>query len=250
MKPITLACLVLLQQGLAVSQQDSIPTGKVIYLQEANTQGDASNNGYSTLLFNNACSVYIQNGAPKSDSSFTTSEYALPVTIFGDKEGFPIYKYHAARKIISKIDCRQSRSHCIVSDTFGAIDWVLHPDRKRFGIYECRRATGVFRGREYEVWYAVDIPIPSGPFKLGGLPGLILEARSLDGQVKFLFSRLEIGKNIAGTIRLPSGKEMNMTYAEFIRGEREFNKNFVKEWAAKGVELISSRMEFIELNEN
>jgi len=50
----------------------------------------------------------------------------------------------------------------------------MHSVHKRFGQYDCRRAIGKFRGREYEVWYTTDIPIPGGPFKLGGLPGLIL----------------------------------------------------------------------------
>jgi len=250
MKPTILIHFLCLHAAILLAQKDSLPTGRVVYLQQVDTHGDAQNNGYASLLFNNQSSVYVQHGAPVSDTSFSNPEYAFPVTIIGDKEGFPIYKFHAERRIICKIDCRQSRSHCILSDTFGTIDWVLQPERKRFGIYECRRATGVFRGREYEAWYAVDIPIPSGPFKLGGLPGLILEATSFDGKVKFLFSTLEIGQNTPGIIRLPSGKQMNMSYAEFIIGERVFNGNLVKEWAAKGVEVLTARMEFIELNEN
>ncbi len=250
MKSTILIHFLCLHAAILLAQMDSLPTGRVVYLQQVDTHGDAQNNGYASLLFNNQGSVYVQHEAPTSDTSFSNPEYVFPVTIFGDKEGFPIYKYHAERRIICKIDCRQSRSHCILSDTFGTIDWVLQPERKRFGIYECRRATGVFRGREYEAWYAVDIPISSGPFKLGGLPGLILEATSLDGKVKFLFSTLVIGQNTPGVIRLPTGKQMNMSYADFIQGEIKFMKNMEKEAAAKGSELKVSRDEFIELNEN
>ncbi|MBR8703955.1 GLPGLI family protein [Porphyromonas levii] len=42
--------------------------------------------------------------------------------------------------------------------------------------YECYLAECVFRGRRWYAWYTLDIPIPDGPWKLGGLPGLILDA--------------------------------------------------------------------------
>ncbi|RQE01044.1 GLPGLI family protein, partial [Prevotella intermedia] len=43
---------------------------------------------------------------------------------------------------------------------------------------ECKKATTNFRGRYWEVWYTEDIPISQGPWKLCGLPGMILKANS------------------------------------------------------------------------
>ncbi len=230
------------------AQPDSIPMGKVVYVQEARTPGDIQNNGFATLLFNPSLSLYIQNGAPTRDSSFSSPEYTSS-SVAGDKEGFPIYKLHKERTMFCKIACaRLSKHHCVVRDTLGTITWTLHPDHKRFGQYDCRRATGKFRGREYDVWYAMDIPISSGPFKLGGLPGLILEAQSTDGMIKYLFSRLEISTSILGLILPPTGKVMDMTYAKFIKEELEFNENIVNEAKSKGFDIYVTRMETIELN--
>ena len=39
--------------------------------------------------------------------------------------------------------------------------------------YTCHKATTHFRGRDYVAWYTEEIPFPYGPFKFGGLPGLI-----------------------------------------------------------------------------
>jgi len=102
-----------------------------------------------------------------------------------------------------------------VEDTLGDIDWVTGASaHKRFGTYECMKAAGHFRGRDYEVWFTPDIPISSGPFKLGGLPGLILEARSTDGLVQFLFQSLELSPELDGIIQKPEGSYTGLNYEE------------------------------------
>lgn len=57
------------------------------------------------------------------------------------------------------------------------IRWVVHPAEQRVisGV-ACKKAVGRFRGRQYVAWYAPSIPYAHGPWKLNGLPGLILEA--------------------------------------------------------------------------
>ncbi len=57
------------------------------------------------------------------------------------------------------------------------IEWRLHPTETRTLLgYDCRKATAEFRGRTWTAWFAPDIPVAFGPWKLGGLPGLILSA--------------------------------------------------------------------------
>ncbi|GAB6982420.1 hypothetical protein JCM15908A_07950 [Prevotella dentasini JCM 15908] len=63
--------------------------------------------------------------------------------------------------------------------------------------HRCQAATTTFRGRTWNVWFALDIPIPDGPWKLCGLPGLILKAEDSEGY--FLFDGVGISNvNIKG----------------------------------------------------
>lgn len=54
--------------------------------------------------------------------------------------------------------------------------WELLDSAKTILGYECQLAQTDFRGRHWSAWFTPDIPISDGPWKLCGLPGLILEA--------------------------------------------------------------------------
>ena len=51
--------------------------------------------------------------------------------------------------------------------------------------YQCKRATTHCFGRDWEVYYAPEIQLSRGPWKLWGLPGLI--TRATDSDHYFLF---------------------------------------------------------------
>lgn len=54
--------------------------------------------------------------------------------------------------------------------------WEVKDSTREVLGYKCQMATCNYRGRRYVVWFASDIPVSDGPWKLAGLPGLILEA--------------------------------------------------------------------------
>ena len=65
------------------------------------------------------------------------------------------------------------------------MDWELTDSVKTVCGYECHQARAEVYGRTWTVWYSTEIPIPYGPYVLGGLPGLILEAVDSDGIFRF-----------------------------------------------------------------
>ncbi|MCI6160501.1 MAG: GLPGLI family protein [Prevotellaceae bacterium] len=54
--------------------------------------------------------------------------------------------------------------------------------------HPCLLATADYRGRKWYAWYAEDIPVSEGPWKLCGLPGLVLRAYDAENQYRFELS--------------------------------------------------------------
>lgn len=75
-------------------------------------------------------------------------------------------------------------------------EWEVVPDSvcELLG-YKCRMAQAKFKGRQWYAWYAVDVPIDNGPWKLQGLPGLILKA--YDSNREFTFKAVGM-TNVGG----------------------------------------------------
>ena len=64
-------------------------------------------------------------------------------------------------------------------------DWEISDSTKTILGYECIEATTMFNGRKWTAWFTPEIPLDAGPWKLEGLPGLIMEATAEGGQYRF-----------------------------------------------------------------
>lgn len=69
--------------------------------------------------------------------------------------------------------------------------WVVGNSTRQILGYTCQKAECDFRGRRWTAWFASDIPINDGPWKFGGLPGLIMEAYDRGKQYYFIIVGLE-----------------------------------------------------------
>ena len=63
--------------------------------------------------------------------------------------------------------------------------WELTDSTANVLGYECKSARCKFRGREWTAFYTEEIPIAEGPWKLHGLPGLIMKASDKNGDYTF-----------------------------------------------------------------
>ena len=94
-------------------------------------------------------------------------------------------------------------------------EWDIKEEAKTVAGYPCQRAEVDFLGRHWIVWFTQDIPISLGPWKLNGLPGLILEA--MDENNEYHFTCMEI-KNVSEgkPIAIPKKKYIRCSKKDFI----------------------------------
>lgn len=105
-------------------------------------------------------------------------------------------------------------------------EWTLQSDTATFLGYPCQRATCHWRGRDYIAWFAPDIPIRRGPWKFGGLPGLIMKIHDVDSL--YVFEAVAIEKGEFPLWQYPKEEFMKSSRAHTWKLQVAYNRNFKK----------------------
>ena len=110
-------------------------------------------------------------------------------------------------------------------DSLHAQTWTMGDSTRQVLGYTCQQATADFRGRRWTAWFTTDIPVSDGPWKLGGLPGLILEAYDEGQQHVFTAVGLERVKDELIIFNRPfrgNHRFEQTNRLDFLRMERRF----------------------------
>jgi len=91
--------------------------------------------------------------------------------------GFEIFKNYPTNKITvtDQSGVNNLGGNYIYNENSPTFKWKMEADTTTILTYTCQKATTTFRGRNYTAWFAPEIPSNNGPWKFGGLPGLILK---------------------------------------------------------------------------
>ena len=87
-------------------------------------------------------------------------------------------------------------------------DWELVEGDTIILEHPCQKAVCHYHGKTWTAFYAMDIPISEGPWKLCGLPGLILRAYDSDGG--FIFNCIEVHQNVGEQISMIESKRRKL----------------------------------------
>jgi GLPGLI family protein len=104
---------------------------------------------------------------------------------------FRVFKQPSANKLIFGEPDLAGKEK-FYEDTLHSMRWSLSEEVKQIDSITCKKADAWFRGRHYTAWYAPSIPIPNGPWKMGGLPGLIIELREAKGDMHFMLESIRM----------------------------------------------------------
>lgn len=107
-----------------------------------------------------------------------------------------VFKYFIEKKVI--VHDRFDISNWIIEEDMQKPSWDITDSVQNIMGYECMLAFTEFRGRKWEAWFTPEIPVCDGPWKLCGLPGLILKAQDSKGH--YVYEPLLIRTNNIGYV--------------------------------------------------
>lgn len=196
--------------NLAYSQ---MATAKVEYLCTTKT-AYTEMSGKNTLYFNPSLGLYEHSDFPK-ETNYSQQGGSIAYQRV-DEEGLPVFTDLEQGIQTWKLIYLRSLGPIIFQDTIADCHWEIKSGTKQIGPFICQQASGKFGGRQYDAWFTPEIPVPLGPYKLGGLPGLILEAVSRDGMVEYAFVKYDPTPDEDYSLR-PPGEGTKMTWEKFER---------------------------------
>lgn len=126
----------------------------------------------------------------------------------------PVYKYGSGYSFLLK-------------EPLNLFEWEISRDTKAMFGYSCIKATCKFRGREYVAYFTRELPFKAAPWKFHGLPGVVLEVYSKDGQFKWTSKTLEIRTyKLMNDLPYHDNKEIDL--AQYIEILKDRNKRYIE----------------------
>lgn len=226
--------------GLCCAQQrDVVNSAEVEYKCEI--ESDLPTSLFTTLYINNNVSIFkektstaVRGKFKDDDGSYTTLE---PLIVFE-----PFLKVDRSNKKVLFFEMIGANTF-LVEDDYHNLDWTITEETKSVAGFSCNKAIASFRGRQWIVWFTTQIPLSFGPWKLHGLPGLILEAYDSTNKYTWKAVKVEFAKSTVFNKDFDSlmntKNSKPISYQQFLRDTEEYRENVSAEMDKKYGRSIS-----------
>ncbi|MFS4471174.1 GLPGLI family protein [Chryseobacterium sp. T20] len=115
-------------------------------------------------------------------------------------------------------------------------NWSLVDETKVINTIICKKAEVTFKGRNWIAWYSPEIPLPYGPYKFSGLPGLIVKITDDKGDFDFeLVKSISASKLKGKLITIKKSR-----YTEAIETTQQKLKQAVRNNEANAAAVLAS----------
>lgn len=203
MKKNMLFILGLLLSGSLLAQESN-KEGRVVYQEvtkiEIKLEGDAAQFANSLpkerkaskeLVFNAESSIYRNNKDAESAEDVAMEQGGAMVQIKMMEPDNQLFADLNKKKTIEQREF-MTRSFLIEGE-LEASGWKLTGEQKMVLDYPCQQATQTNEeGQTTIAWFTPSIPVSTGPGKYLGLPGLVLEIESNNGDHHILAQKIEL----------------------------------------------------------
>ncbi|SKB26417.1 GLPGLI family protein [Parapedobacter luteus] len=117
------------------------------------------------------------------------------------------------------------------------LEWQIKEDTLRIGKLFCQRADVYFGKRHWIAWFAPEIPIPDGPYKFCGLPGLIVSIADTKGHWQFDLTNIRSVEKVVVLNFQSWYKFVPATKEKLFRERRQFQNSLVANMEAAGADF-------------
>ena len=173
------------------------------------------------VYFNDSLSV-----SKPIEGRILTSTTGRNMRSFDDEIGLYIYINHPKELMYERSRAFRDSHFVIVDSLFTPLNWELIDSTKQIGNYTCQLATTVCYGRKFYAWYTSEIPLDKGPWKLSGLPGLIIYAYDVDKAYEWKATK--ITQNVDFDFTVFPSDDKQVTQEEFITIGDELREKMIK----------------------
>ena len=136
-----------------------------------------------------------------------------------------MYVVRSTESNIMKIYDTAGMEQYVVEEPIENIDWTLSEDSLKNVLgYDCIMATADYHGRKWTAWFTPEIPLHTGPWKLAGLPGLILEADADNGVYSFVATGIQNTTRQISPVYLADRYE-KVSRKDLLKAQRSFLDN-------------------------
>ncbi len=188
---------------------------------------DAEWKKFNIMYFNEKQSKYIES----EEKAEYESGYSW------SKEKYEIHKFFANKtqkdilEVLGKV--------YIIEDSLATMKWKIKNDIKEIAGHICMNAVreDSIKLQKFEAWFALDIPIPAGPERSYGLPGLILELDVNKGAMVITAQTITL-KKLTNELDFPvkiKGKKITETAYIDIINKRMKEKIKAEEYPYNGI---------------
>lgn len=198
------------------------------YINDANHPEKFSYDEHVLAISGNCSSYYSRNARQRTEMKDSLMKQGMSAAeIIGAIQAIPkgreleIYKHQPAMGRFLHYD-KNVKLFCY-EDELPKIEWQIGEEGKTVLGYLCQKATGSLYGRNWTVWFTMDIPVSDGPWLLWGLPGLILEAT--DGDNIFHFTTVELSNDASLSVKPTDKKYIKCTREEFLNQRAKFEED-------------------------
>ncbi len=203
---------------LDIKLPDNIP-------EEMKAKIPMSHDSKKMLRFTKDASIYANVEKGSNDTNIDHSEGDdMEMKIVIKQPEDILYKNLKDNQLVDKRDLMGK--DFLIKDELQKIAWKLGSETKNVLDYPCTKATTIIGKDTVIAWFTTKIPVSTGPFNLGKLPGMVLEASFNSGKRTFVATKIDLKDIDEKTIVAPTkGKKVSAEEYEKIADEKRREMN-------------------------